>query len=524
MLVLGLPHAVGAQDREALRGPMAISSDARVMAIGGFEASVEDPTGRTLLLGSGPRDPMSVAVSGDGERVAVGDPSSNRVYVFLHGTSGWREEALLRGPRAGGAFGSAVALSQRGERLIIGAPREHRDAGTAWVLTRSEHRWSIEGELRPSDPEGSGSFGQSVAIDREGSHVLVGAPLARHANGLAVVFARLSTEGRPWSSALELSPPHWAAGGRFGSAVAIAERSVLVGAPLSDRGRGAVFCFELGAQRASARSSGTLRAEPSRRGRFGSHVALARDGTIAVIAAPLDGERSVVRYRRIERGWAFLDAASSSSDYLAVDGEGAFRGAGRPIRSAPRSTVPRPLPEDAFEIALGPSIGGNWTLSEPAPDQGWFDQHTQLGGALELRWVFARTFVIGITTALGYAVSSSGFRPLLAFFWSPPRILEETRISIEPRGALRAELARVTSTALALELGSGPTVGWVLANAAANRMGVGAHLDVRFVASWAEACLGIGLRTRVHLWTSEPGVALDTTLEGFVSIAVASPL
>ena len=110
-------------------------------------------------------------------------------------------------------FGISVALSGDGDTALIGAFGDSRDAGAAWVFTRSGAAWSQQGAKLVGDcthscsgPKGTGeislssvggaAFGRSVALSGDGSTALIGAPGDNNAAGAAWVFTR---SGSVWS-------------------------------------------------------------------------------------------------------------------------------------------------------------------------------------------------------------------------------------------------------------------------------------------------------------------------------------
>lgn len=166
----------------------------------------------------------AVAFSSDGTTLVVGAPArvaevamppltysppsgttSGRAYVFVRTATGWTERATLKPtetwPTGGYGFGRSVALSRDASTIVIGAPYRKSglvDVGAAYVFVRSGSDWIQQDRL-----DGLAGFhtGHAVAVSGDGSRVLV----ASDATGAVFVRSGLAwnQEGilsRPWSA------------------------------------------------------------------------------------------------------------------------------------------------------------------------------------------------------------------------------------------------------------------------------------------------------------------------------------
>ena len=91
--------------------------------------------------------------------------------------------SVLTGNQEGEQFGAAVALSDV-SRLVVGAP--HRSSGSGGVFTfeLSSSGWALVGSPEPlTISVAGGAFGTSVAITPDGTKMLAGAPNASGGNG-----------------------------------------------------------------------------------------------------------------------------------------------------------------------------------------------------------------------------------------------------------------------------------------------------------------------------------------------------
>lgn len=123
-----------------------------------------------------------VSMSSDGSRVAVGAPgygegSYAQVFVLDPSAAAY---TVLGEPityRSGTYFGSALSLSANGNRLAVGVP--YGDSiikGVALLYDIDEDGWNLIGTIKPVEDRSFGNrFGSSVALSRDGRRVIIGA-------------------------------------------------------------------------------------------------------------------------------------------------------------------------------------------------------------------------------------------------------------------------------------------------------------------------------------------------------------
>ena len=212
----------------------------------------------------------SVAI--DAGRVLVGagradgaGTLSGAAYVFARSGSGWVEEAKLVGPEtAEAAFGSAVDLSS--DVALIGAP----GVDAAFVFQRDGTAWRQVRALAGGPGE---EFGTAVALD--GDLAVVGAPEGS-VGGQAYLY-----DGRRQRWAFETTiRPSTERGDRFGEALALERRSLLLGGSLAGQGdTGAVVPVDVLEDAAATYSDAEVPlAEPA--------VDVVRDGDVTVLGVP----------------------------------------------------------------------------------------------------------------------------------------------------------------------------------------------------------------------------------------------
>jgi hypothetical protein len=248
----------------------------------------------------------SIALSANGSTGLIGASGGvGAAWVFARSHGDWRQQAELVGncvptsakPCTGpngtgenyqgvntGEFGSAAALSADGNTALIGAVGDvsrggHVD-GAAWVFSRSGSDWSQQGPKLIGDctmgcggPNGTGEadsvgddgFGESAALSGDGNTALLGAGADSNFAGAAWVFTRAAGAWTQQGAKLigdctsGCGGPNGTGenngtdnGASFGSSVALAGNgsTALIGAPQDtdcncglDLGRGAAWLF-----------------------------------------------------------------------------------------------------------------------------------------------------------------------------------------------------------------------------------------------------------------------------------------
>ncbi len=224
---------------------------------------------------------QGVAISGDGNTVAIGAPHESSaatgingdqtddsafyagaVYVYTHDGATWAQQAYIKASNTGWGdhFGNAIALSADGNTMAVAAYFESGgatdvngngdddsipQAGAVYVFTRTGNTWTQQAYIKASntgnpgvgDVPGDGDqFGYSLALSDDGNTIAVGATIEdSNANGVdgdqaddsansagaVYVFART---GDTWSQQAYIksdTPPEGAAGDLFGFSVAL---------------------------------------------------------------------------------------------------------------------------------------------------------------------------------------------------------------------------------------------------------------------------------------------------------------
>jgi hypothetical protein len=245
----------------------------------------------------------SVAISGDGLRLMVGAPGaddegtddSGAVYFFTWGGAAWAQQDRLTAPAPASddGLGESVAVSTDGTTLIATASNVGSGTGAAYVFVVDGPAWTLQATLTASDGSANDLFGSSAALSADGNTALVGASSGDSVHGTstgsAYVFVR---NGETWTEQDKLIASDGESGDAFGSAVALASDgdTALVGAP-SDSGAlllaGSAYVFDRSAETWAEHAKITAFDAGASDG-FGDDVALSADGETALIGARAD--------------------------------------------------------------------------------------------------------------------------------------------------------------------------------------------------------------------------------------------
>jgi len=198
---------------------------------------------------------------------------------------------------------AAVAMSDRGDTLLAGAPQEAGYAGGAWLFVRTASGWVQAGaKLVGSGAVGSASQGYAVAISVDGGTLVIGGPFDDTERGAVWVFVR---SGGGWvqqgpkltGTGLTMTAGK---GSHLGYSVAVSAdgNTIVAGAPRDNNYLGAVCVFERSAGVWSQTS--VPLADASGPANQGSSVALARDGRTMLSS----GGGSTLAYTRVGSTWS----------------------------------------------------------------------------------------------------------------------------------------------------------------------------------------------------------------------------
>ncbi len=300
----------------------------------GLSASISQD-GNTLAVSSIFEDSATAGVDGDEDDNAALDAGA--VYVFVHGDSGWAQQAYVKASNSesNDQFGYSVALSGDGDTLAVGANLEASHAtgsdgdqadnsalgaGAVYVFYRRAGVWRQQAYVKASNTDAADVFGYQVALSYDGNTLAVAAQGEDSAAagvdademnndaggaGAAYVFSRV---GDGWSQQAYIKASYPEENDLFGSSIAISDdgNTLVVGALDEDggqpginsdqadnsgRGSGATYVFtrlgENWSQQAYVKGLNTERGDA-----FGAAVAISADGNTLAVGAPDENNTS----------------------------------------------------------------------------------------------------------------------------------------------------------------------------------------------------------------------------------------
>ena len=249
---------------------------------------------------------LSVSVNSDGSRIAVGVRSSDpggttdagAVYIFSRSGSTWTQESKLTANDKAiyDYFGQAVSINSDGSRIAVGArgadPGGTADAGAVYIFTRSGTTWTQEAKVFANDKANYDYFGESVAINSDGTRIAVGAvysdPGGTSDAGAVYIFSR---SGSTWTQEAKVVANDKANSDYFGNSVAINSDGsrIAVGAYYADPGgvgtAGAAYVFTRSVATWTQEAKITA-SDKTTDDYFGQAVSMNSDGSRLIVGAP----------------------------------------------------------------------------------------------------------------------------------------------------------------------------------------------------------------------------------------------
>ncbi len=256
-------------------------------------AAVRDGFGSALASGE---DVLLVTASGAREGAGV-------VHLYEREADGWRHVHEVA-PEGYVGVGAALAVGHR-HLLVRAETREGAPALLTWSRS-ADGAWR---ETERIEGEGEQVWGEALAV--AGDIALVGAPAAP--GGGAVYVYHYGSEG-VWHRMARLAAPPEAEAADYGAAVAIADGALLVGAPGTAEGTGAVFWYA-GDKDAGWEPGGVLRPEESAGpAAFGAVVVAGGDDVWVGAPAMGRGQGRVYALQRDGAAWRLAGRLAVTAD------------------------------------------------------------------------------------------------------------------------------------------------------------------------------------------------------------------
>jgi hypothetical protein len=279
------------------------TDDRNIFRWNGIEA--QDKFGQSVSIDSDANYFCAGAPGDDDVNTAAG-----ALYFYSRSGSTWSEQAKLTSNTlaANDQLGFSSSMSRNGQYAIAGAPGNYDSGeGSAYIFSRSGSTWTKQAKLTASDAGGGDNFGYSVSISSDGNYAIVGArgDGASLNIGSAYVFTR---SGSTWTQQQKLIPPYAYADGNFGWDVAINSNGtkVVIGAPYNpiagSRGGSAYVFYRSGGAWFLEASFEDLLTNTDNE--FGYKVAINSAGTRVMITAPADYARGTISvYELVDSTW-----------------------------------------------------------------------------------------------------------------------------------------------------------------------------------------------------------------------------
>jgi LPXTG-site transpeptidase (sortase) family protein len=297
---------------------------------------------------AGYQDQFGYAVAIDGNTAVIGarnaDPDlgggpvqdAGAAYVYSYNGKTWVLEARLtaKGAAPGDTFGVAVAISAG--RIVVGAtgvdlenPNKKgellKDAGAAYIFTRSGGSWVQQAELTADDYAEEDAFGSAVAIYQNTAVVAASTKNLPPLVNVGAVYVFQNGGGKEWGQQAKLLPFDPFLGDYFGSSVAIYGNRIAVGAvqtnPIGESGPGKAYIFKRDGQTWSLEDQ--LKAQGGRSGdTFGDAIAIYGD-TLVVGAQHSDPDLGAGRVTSAGAAYVFQRSGKDweeSARLTAADG------------------------------------------------------------------------------------------------------------------------------------------------------------------------------------------------------------
>jgi FG-GAP repeat len=234
-------------------------------------------------------------------------------------------------------FGFAVAISQDGSTIVVGAPSTYTfGVGNVYVFTRpASGGWqNATAQTATLNVGSANGFGLSLAVSANGGAIVVGAPVYGSTNGTAYVFDRPSGGWQDSSSpAAVLTASDGAPNDRFGDSVAISGdgRTVVAGASdyfSSPASAGAAYVFAEPANGWQGTSTQTAELTPNdgvAGDYFGGSVAISGDGR-TVVAGALNHASSGAVYVFTEPTNGWQSTSTQTAELMSSDSQASLGG------------------------------------------------------------------------------------------------------------------------------------------------------------------------------------------------------
>eukprot|EP00978_Attheya_sp_CCMP212_P027864 scaffold94496_cov24-Attheya_sp.AAC.1 len=180
LMLFGVPPGAHAQEHRKLpvkisKGPKHAKEPTRFSPLE-VEVCINNPSPKANeYFGT------SVAISNDGSRLLIGayrdnTNATNAGSAYLYNSKGDLLQTINNpSPEVNDLFGFSVAISNDASRLLIGAHQDNTNVTNAGSAYLYNSKGDLLQTINNPSPEANEYFGRSVAISNDGSRLLIGA-------------------------------------------------------------------------------------------------------------------------------------------------------------------------------------------------------------------------------------------------------------------------------------------------------------------------------------------------------------
>lgn len=281
------------------------------------EAPTASPSARPSLRGSSNRTPsagpanysqMGVAIHGkntddafgqsltmskDGLRVAISGPGTNnsrgvtRVFDWDIHAQDWVQIGQdIIGTTVGGGLGWSLAMNEDGSRIVLGAPEANNDDGLMRVYELDiSSTWHLLGSEIQPEVGSKGQVGVSVTISTNGDRVAYGAPRTNGYKGRVKVFQLVGGQWVPMGQNIDCDEVD--SDSYSGGSIAMSADGgrLVIGGRLGSFYMGYAKVYDYNVSTSQWQLNGSMNGL-NYYDRFGGDVDISEDGTRIVVGAP----------------------------------------------------------------------------------------------------------------------------------------------------------------------------------------------------------------------------------------------
>jgi len=252
-----------------------------------------------------------VSISGDGTTLVVGSPGDNSILFFTRTTStNWIQQGSMITTPSNPSFGQSVALNVDGSIAVIGASGDDYGPGVTYIYNRNGSIWTLSQSLTGSD-----SYqGQGYSVAISGTTLIFCSMIDTTVGGACWVYTYSSST---WSQqGSKITPTGFIGPPRFGSSVALSTdgNTAAIGAYADDHyvGCGWIFTRSGGTWSQQQKLTPTGLVDGSQF-YIGASITISGDGTIIVLGG--QGQ-----YGDIGGGFVFVKGVSSWTQIEIISG------------------------------------------------------------------------------------------------------------------------------------------------------------------------------------------------------------